>query len=243
LIRALGATGFALALTACGGGSGTTVPTPTVANVTGSFVFEVTGTDPNDGDYGVVGSFVADGKGNITSGVADYNLGSGIDSVVPLKGTYTVSTGGAVAVSLTDGGSVKDTFTATIPTGSANGLITAFDGTGTGLLYPQTTTGFTPVGSYTFTVTGEGNYTVTGSGSFVVGPADTFTGGTLSYQDGNTLSSYTSPAGFLFTPNTLGRGQGALNGNNLSYYVIGPKQIEMINLDARALLLLPAQKQ
>jgi hypothetical protein len=203
----------------------------------------VTGTDPSDGDYAVVGSFVTDGKGNITSGVADYNLGSGIDSGVPLKGTYTVSSGGAVAVSLTDGASVKDTFTTTMPTGSASGLITAFDGTGTGLFYPQNTTGFTPVGAYTFTVAGEGNYTVTGSGSFVVGPGNTFTGGTLSYQDGNTLTATSSPAGFLFTPNSLGRGQGALNGNNLSYYVIGPKQIEMINLDERALLLLPAQKQ
>ena len=145
-IRALGASALGLALGACGGsGGGTTNTGPTVGNVTGSYVFEVTGTDPTDGDYAVVGSFVTDGHGNITSGIADYNLGSGVDSGVPLKGTYTVSTGGALAVSLTDGGSVKDTFTATIPsTGSAP--ISAFDGTGSGNLYPQTTTGFTPGG-------------------------------------------------------------------------------------------------
>ena len=90
VMRVIGASALAFALTACGGNGGSsssTATASTVANLTGNFVFSAVGTDPTDGDYGVVGSFVADGKGNITSGVADYNLGSGVDPGVPLTGT------------------------------------------------------------------------------------------------------------------------------------------------------------
>ena len=65
-------------------------------------------------------------RGNITSAVADYNLGSGIDPNVTLTGTYTVTSGSAT-INLTDGGSVKDSFTATIvSTGSTS--LANFDG-------------------------------------------------------------------------------------------------------------------
>ena len=248
VIRVLGASALALALTACGGSgsnttTGTGTGTATVGSLSGNFVFSAVGTDPTDGDYAVAGSFVADGKGNITSGVADYNLGSGVDPDVPLTGTYTVSGTGAVVVNLTDGGSVKDTITTTVVPASGSSPISSFDGTGTGTLYTQVATGFTPAGTYNFTVGGEGNNTVSGSGSVVAGSAGTFTSGSLTYTDGATTNNYTNPSGFVFTPNAIGRGQAALNGDNLSYYVIGPKQVEFIGLDARALLILPATKQ
>ena len=247
VIRVFGASALALALTACGGGgsnSSTSTPASTVASLSGNFVFSAVGTDPADGDYAVLGSFVADGKGNVTSGVADYNLGSGVDSGVPLTGTYTVSGTGAVVVSLTDGGSVKDTITTTLvsATGPGSSPISSFDGTGTGTLYAQVTTGFTPAGTYNFTVGGEGNATVSGSGTVVAGSAGTFTSGSLTYQDGVNVTNYTNPSGFVYTPNSSGRGQASLIGDNLSYYVIGPKQVEFIGLDARALLILPATK-
>jgi hypothetical protein len=246
-IRSLVTSALALALTACGGNGGSntttgTTATSSVSSLSGNFVFSAVGTDPADGDYGVLGSFVADGKGNITSGVADYNLGSGVDSSVPLTGTYTVSGTGAVVVSLTDGGSVKDTITTTVVPSSGSSPISSFDGTGTGTLYAQVTTGFSPTGTYNFTVGGEGNSTVSGSGTVVAGSGGTFTSGSLTYQDGVNVTNYTNPAGFVFTPNANGRGQASLIGDNLSYYVIGPKQVEFIGLDARALLILPATK-
>jgi hypothetical protein len=248
-IRGLVTSALALALTACGGSGSSntttgTTGTSSVASLSGNFVFSAVGTDPADGDYAVLGSFVADGKGNITSAVADYNLGSGVDENVPLTGTYTVSGTGAVVVSLTDGGAVKDTITTTLvsATGPGSSPISSFDGTGTGTLYAQVTTGFAPAGTYNFTVGGEGNATVSGSGTVVVGSANTFTSGSLTYQDGVNLTNYTNPAGFLLTPKSNGRGQAALIGDNMSYYVIGPKQIELIGLDARALLVLPATK-
>ena len=109
-LACFGISTLVLSLTACSSGSNSsgtttgTIPVVTNAFVTGSYVFSVTGTDPTDGDYSVLGSFVADGKGNITSGVADYNLGSGIDDNVQLTGTYSVTPGGTASVTLMDSG-------------------------------------------------------------------------------------------------------------------------------------------
>jgi hypothetical protein len=188
-----------------------------------------------------LGSFVADGNGKITSGVADYNLGSGIDPTVPLTGTYTVAAGVAT-INLTDGGAVKDTFTSMLAT-SGTSPIAAFDGNGSGTLYPQVTSGFTPVGAYAFTVKGEGQGTVTGSGNFVVAPGNTISAGTLAYTDGGVLMNYTATTGFIDTPQPSGRAQAALVGYNLAAYVVSPSQVLLIGLDEHNLILLTATKQ
>jgi len=241
IIKCLGVSALVLGLTSCSGNGVSGPPTPTAASFKGNFVFSVAGTDPTDGDYFVVGSFVSDGNGNITSAVADYNLGSGIDAKVPLTGTYTVS-GEVATVKLTDGGSTQDTFVAPLIT-SGSAAIQSFDGDGSGTLYAQVTSGFTPIGAYAYTVKGEGQGTVTGSGQLVVGPGNTFATGMLSYMDAQTLMTYPTITGFLDTPEQGGRGQAALVGNNLAYYVVSPTQVLMIGLDERALLLITAMKQ
>jgi len=232
---------LATALTGCSG-NGSTPVTAAPANLTGAYVFSVTGTDSSDGDYAVVGRFVADGKGGISGGVADYNLGSGIDGPVPLTGTYTAS-GGTVTVNLTDGKGVIDTFTV-VPSTTGSSPIQNFDSSGSGTLYPQITPGFSPPGIYAATLKGEGNgATITGSGQFIVAAAGTTSGGPLSYTDGPTTMTYASVTGFVLPPNSSGRGQASLAGNNLAYYVISPVQVIFIGLDGRALLTIPATKQ
>lgn len=243
VLKCVGVSALAWSLIACGNG-GTTTPTgPTPLGnsaLSGSYVFVVTGTDANDGDYSVVGSFVADGKGNITSGVADYNLGSGVDLNVPLTGKYS-SAVGVASVTLTDGGSVKDTFTTTLASSGSEPLAN-FDGSGSGTIYPQVTSGFVLPGSYSFSVTGEGDGVVTGSGQFVAGATGAFTGGNLTFMNGQTATTYSTVSGLLTAPATSGRGFANIAGNNLTYYVIGPNQIQMMGLDARYLLTIPAQK-
>ena len=240
-VKWLGLSSMAMCIFACSSG-GPIITTPQgVAAFSGSFVFAAAGTNATDGDYFVVGSLQADGKGHITSAVADYNLGSGIDPNVPLTGTYTVA-GTTVTVNLTDGKSTTDSFTtSTISSGTAP--LSNFDGTGSGTLYAQVTSGFTPAGTYSFTVKGEGQGVVTGQGSFVAASTGTFSSGTLTYTDAATTATYSTITGFVYSPQSSGRGQASIQGNNLAYYVIGPKQILMINLDQRALLMIPAQKQ
>jgi len=241
-VRCLCASSLSLVLVACGGsGSSTKTPTNTVSDVSGSYVFHASGTDSNDGDYSVLGSFVADGKGNITSAVADYNLGSGIDQNVPLTGTYTVS-GTTATFNLTDGASVKDSFSANLAISGTTSLQN-FDGSGSGMLYKQTTSGFVTPGTYSFSLTGEGQGTISGSGQFVAGTGGTFTGGNMTFTDAQTSLSYPTVTGFLATPLTSGRGQAALVGSNLAYYVVGPNQILMLGLNDQNLLYIPATKQ
>ena len=242
ILKGLVVSTLALALSSCSSGSNSTTSNSSsnLSSFSGSYVFSVTGTDPTDGDYSDLGRFVADGKGGIVQGVADYNLGSGIDSSVPLTGTYTVASGVA-SIHLTDGNKVFDNFSTTIST-TGSSAISDFDASGSGTLYTQDTTGFSPVGAYSYTLKGEGQGTITGSGNLVTGTGFTFTGGTMSYMDGATLQNYSVVSGFLRPPQPNGRGQGAIVGNNLAYYVVGPKQILAIGLDEHSLLLITAAK-
>jgi len=242
VLKCVCASAVSVMLTACGG-SGSSTPTPAPApQISGSYVFQVSGSSSDDGDYSVLGSFVADGKGNITSAVADYNLGSGIDYNVPLTGTYTVS-GGTTTVNLTDGGSVKDSFTTSLAATGTSAPAQNFDGSGSGTVYKQTTSGFTLPGTYSFSVTGEGQGTITGSGQFVAAANGTFSGGNFTFTDAQTSQTYSTVTGFLGTPQTSGRGEAALEGSNLAYYVVGPNQILMLGLNEQNLLMIPAQKQ
>ena len=230
---------LSLTLSACSNNSSVTTP-PAVSSA-GTYVFSAVGTDPNDGDYAVIGSFTADNSGNISSGVADYNLGSGTDTNVALSGTYSLSGSTATVTLNSSGKGFTDTFVTTLGiTGTAP--LSSFDGTGSGTLYHQVISGFSPAGNYAYTVKGEGDGTVTGSGSFVAASGGTFTGGTTTYTDGATTRSSSSATGFLNAPQSSGRGQGSLQGNNLAYYVISPTQILALGIDARALLLFPASK-
>lgn len=240
-VKCLCASAIALSLAACGGSGAPKAPVSGTGDFVGSYVFQATGTDSSDGDYAVLGSFVADGKGNISTAVADYNLGSGVDDNVPLSGTYSVS-GATVTVNLTDGGSVKDSFTTSLVAAGSTS-VQNFDGSGSGTMYKQTTEGFTTPGNYTFSVTGEGQGTITGSGSFVAGASGTFTGGNLTFTDAQTSLTYPTVTGFLAAPLTSGRGQAALVGSNLAYYVVGPNQILMLGLNEQNLLMIPATKQ
>ncbi len=241
-VKCIGASALTVSLVACGNGTAPiTLPPLGASALSGSYVFTASGTNSSDGDYSVIGSFTADGKGNITSGVADYNLGSGVDENVPLTGTYTVATGTAT-VTLTDGGSVNDTFITTL-VNSGTAQLQGFDGTGSGTLYPQVTSGFTAPGSYSFSLAGEGDGVISGSGTFTAAATGPFTAGSLTFTDAQDAQSYATITGFLGTPETGGRGFANIEGNNLAYYVVGPNNIQMMGLDERILLTVPAQKQ
>lgn len=237
-----GASVLVVGLVACGNTNPPAPqPPPGVSSLSGNYVFSVTGTDPADGDYSVLGSFAADGKGNITSAVADYNLGSGVDSNVALTGTYT-ATAGTATITLMDSGVVKDSFTAVLVT-SGSTPVANFDGSGSGTLYPQVTSGFATAGTYSLSLKGEGDGAITGSGQLVAATGGAFSSGTLTLSDAQTSTTYSAVTGYLAAPaTTTGRGFANLEGNNLAYYVIGPNQIQMMGLDARYLLTIPAQK-
>ncbi|HYW67355.1 MAG TPA: hypothetical protein VFB10_11665, partial [Candidatus Dormibacteraeota bacterium] len=68
---------FAATLTACGGGGGSTIPPPpptggfSVSSLKGQYAFSMSGSDTGGAYLARTGSFIADGAGNITSGMED----------------------------------------------------------------------------------------------------------------------------------------------------------------------------
>src|SRR5208283_5218955 len=94
------------ALAACGGGSSrNTIRTPagpsggnsvgfSNQSLTGTYVFAVNGVAKN-GQFAVVGSFTADGNGNITSGTRDTVNDTGGQTLdESITGTYSISSDG-----------------------------------------------------------------------------------------------------------------------------------------------------
>lgn len=238
------ASALAATLVACSSSSSSSTPTTTVASaLSGTFVFTANGTDPNDGLYDVAGVLTFDGKGNVTSGVADYNLGSGIDMNVPLTGTYTVAGTTTAIVTLTDGQGTEDAFTVNVSSSSSSAsAITGFDGTGTGTLTPQTASStFATSGTYTYSLSGLGENTLASTGGFTVA-SGTITAGTQDITDGVVVTDYAKITGILEPVQSNGRGQASFNGYNFSYYPVTANQIVLVGLDDRSLLYGSAQK-
>jgi hypothetical protein len=244
-IRALSVLCIAAFVCACGHNSvspdQTRANTPSVAQLSGTFVFSATGTDPSDGDYFVAGSITADGSGGIT-GVEDLNLGSGIDSDVTFKGTYQVDPGGNVTVNLADTATNGSFFTFPLPSGSSPVKI-SYNSTGSGTLQPQSVTGFSNAGTFNFTLTGEGEGTVTGSGSFTTNAAGGITAGSEQYQDGTYSRSTAALTGELSPAFSGGRGTAVIGSNLFSYYVVSQKQIILAGLEDLTLIDGSATKQ
>jgi hypothetical protein len=110
----------------------TTAATATVTivfsdhSLDGPYAFSYRGNDQN-GFLAVAGSFVADGKGNIASGVEDVNSSlTGVATELPITGgTYTVGTDGRGTITLT-AGSGTNTLAFALAT-SQHAYVTRFD--------------------------------------------------------------------------------------------------------------------
>jgi len=91
-----------------GGGSGPTPPPPTGgftnADLKGQYAFIMTGTDSSTFSFlGRVGSFTADGVGNITGGVEDINsVANGPATLLFTSSTYSIQADGRGTINLTN---------------------------------------------------------------------------------------------------------------------------------------------
>jgi hypothetical protein len=234
----------AISLTSCGTTSNKAPAPPayTASSLSGGYVFTASGTDPSDGDYAVAGTFQADGKGNITGGIADYNLGSGIDPKVLFTGTYTVAPLGSGTVSITDSQGVQDTFTIYLTNGSTGGVsgVSSFDSTGSGELVPIGTQAASLAGTYSFSLKGESHGTLTDSGTFTTNAAGTIISGTETYSDAGASGSNDALSGYLL-PILNGRGYAVIGPHTFGYYLNSLNQITLVGLDDQALLSGTAQ--
>lgn len=230
-----------LLLVSCGNnatpGSNPVVPSGSFSNASlkGSYVFTAAGTDPTDGDYFVAGSLQADGAGNVT-GIEDVNLGSGVDSAVPVTGTYLVDSTGHGAFTLNDVNGFRDSVLIQLSNSGAS-TVTDFDTSGgTGTFESQNLAGFVRSGSYTFQLSGSdltGALTVTGA--FNVDSLGNVSGGTQTLVGaGNTTT--TTFSGVMQVAFDGGRGRIILGSNSFSYYVVNANRIILTGLDQNTFL-------
>lgn len=92
---------------ACGGGGSTPPPPPPVgkftnADLKGQYAFSMSGEDLNAAFIARVGSFFADGNGNITQGLEDVNSVAGVNAVSFTGGSYAIQPNGRGTLTLTN---------------------------------------------------------------------------------------------------------------------------------------------
>ncbi len=192
LLMALAAIASILLMAACGSGGAPPMPNPggfNNATLTGTYVLSISGTDVtgNGSFFAIVGSISADGKGHITGGTVDINDlalgGTGVFTGQTLSAsTYDVTQDGRGTGSLnTPKGTFRLDF---VLTSNSHGLITRFDGSGTGsgALDLQGSTSQSSLQSLAFSLSGAdvsentlaavGAFTLNSSGSVTSGIED-----------------------------------------------------------------------
>jgi hypothetical protein len=180
-------------LVGCGSSSPTAVAPPSGAfsasSLNGTYVFSSTGVDSTTNGLflGIAGTVVANGSGGITGGTIDV-VGPDVPQVAPVAqpitgGTYTVSADGRGQIKLA---TVTLDF---VLTSSAHGLITEFDGNGSGsgtIDLQSTATLAQLAGSFAFSLGGvdnSGQFPTATAGSFALNSSGSVTGGVQDFND------------------------------------------------------------
>jgi len=220
------------------------------SQLSGQYVYFVQGTDV-DGFYTAVGSFVADGNGNITSGEQDfYDAGDVQDEADPLTGTYSIAANGqgSMTVTTANGGLTLpnggvETFSFAL-TSTTHGLVVEFDAedTSSGTIDFQTTTGTTSgtnaasiTGDYSFATSGEdlsNEVSLTFGGvANLSASSGSVTSGTIYVNDGGTTQN-SGTTGSVTGPDAFGRGTISTSfGVNFVYYAVQGEVLRVVESD------------
>lgn len=209
---------------------------PDNAKLNGQYAFLVEGFD-GDGELAMAGSFTADGQGNITQGVADYNFSSSIFVATNLTfaGAYSMGSDnrGSMTITVTSPHAFTSGFTQTFSfsVGSLNGGIATrgrmieLDNKEiwtTGILAKQDPAAFATAaitGGYAFGFTGAassgfplnaiGRFTA-GGGSLSAGQVDVYGLGLSENGSGTVSAGLRLPFGGVYQVSSNGRGTAAL---------------------------------
>lgn len=228
---------IAAASVADGSKSASTTAAISIANasLSGSYAFSFTGTDAS-GVESAAGSFVADGKGNLASGLEDINSASGVQTNLAFTGTYSVGADGRGTAKITDSAGAF-TF-AFVLQSSMHALLTEFDGTATvaGAIDQQDATAFTASalqGNYVFGFTGRDSsgIPIDLAGLIATDGAGAIKSGVEDINDGGAVSPGQTFTG-SYTVGANGRGTASfVNGagtTNYACYVVSAAQLDCV---------------
>ena len=193
--------------------------------------------------FGRAGTFMADGHGNITDGLEDVNICTGVETLQFTSGTYSIGSDGRGVLNLTNS---SGTTTYSIALSSATqGFIaqTDVDITASGSFQRQNTAAFTNaaiVGGYSFDFKGVdvagttvspasiiGRFDADGGGGVLNGVFDSNLAGTLSGQLVFATDSFcridANSDGITF-----GRGTARIAGQDYAFYVVDAGRVKFV---------------
>jgi hypothetical protein len=215
-----------------------------VTALNGNYAFLLAGSGLG-GTITTAGSFLADGRGNLTSGVVDENVAPGAPTLAapivanPAGDNYTVAPNGRGTASFTTAGR---THTFVFYLGAVGSNTTA--------VIQETDSGISSDGNFTLQQSGpftlasiQGNYAIETSGisagSLQVSTgqigadgAGAVTSGNINTNTGGTLASGQAVTGAYTAPATTGRATLTLNSGTLNYaaYVVSPTQVYLLGI-------------
>ena len=250
-------------LAGCGGGGNNIVPPPpaggfTNANLKGQYAFSMVGISGNcsviGGSCGAyiarVGSFIADGNGNVTSGLEDVlDLGTGLPAaeVSFTSGSYEIQANGRGSITLVSASGGLMLSLSMIASSKGYLIQTDLKDTGSGGFNLQTPSEFATSslhGNYVFDFSGVSFSGVNAAPISTIGQIATdgngnITGGTLDDNDGNVAKPSgalnIAPGTYTLDPSangsTFGRATMSFFGRNYVYYIVDATHIKVLEED------------
>jgi hypothetical protein len=241
---------------ACGGGGSTLPPPPppvgnfSNASLKGQYAFSMSGTELCAGTgsfFGRIGTFTADGNGNITGGVEDVNVCTGTSTLAFTNSNYSIQADGRGILSLTNNTGTTNYSIAlsTISQGSIVQTDSTVAAGGSFQIQDISTFSITKIASgYVFDFSGEGfdashnlvqqsiigRFDADGGGGIKNGLFDSNTAGVLSGQ-------LVFPNGAFYQLDGAfpqsGRGTANIAGKNLTFYIVDSTRLKFLssNLD------------
>ncbi|HXY00780.1 MAG TPA: hypothetical protein VEI54_07645 [Candidatus Limnocylindrales bacterium] len=248
---------LSLALVACGGGGPTIIPPPPAGNFSnaslkGQYAFSMTGVDAVSGAYiARIGSFVADGAGNITGGLEDVlSLATGQPAAMVSfsGGTYEIQANGRGLLVLQASGGGGLQLNLAMQSTSAGFLVqTDLNASTSGTFNLQNSANFSNAalsGNYVFDFSGVSFSAVSVAPISMMGQLTAdgngmITGGVMDTNDGNAAApsgaTAISPGTYLLDTNgngtSFGRGTLAFNGSTFAFYIVDATRIKVLEED------------
>lgn len=204
------------------------------------------------------GHFHADSKGNITDGVEDINLESGVSSSVPFTGTYAMGSDGRGSFAITTAQGTS-TYHMTVDSSNSRGRFIRFDGLpedapifGSGYFELQDHNAFSVsslAGPYAFGMSGtvNGPNRTAAVGRFDAGASGAFSGGSMDMTvqmlvgvvPQNNFTNLTLTGSFGAPSASTGRGAATVTLSsgqmlNFAYYITSDEKVAIVETDQRS---------
>jgi hypothetical protein len=240
----------ALALAACGGSSSPPHPPAggfTNASLSGQYAFAMSGLDDTGAYTARIGSFTADGAGNISAGVQDVlDLSSGQPaSVIPFtSGSYGVQANGQAQVLLEFSGGTLQLSLAMQSPSNGYAIETDLSATTSGTFHLQTASDFSISAlnsQYVFKLSGvtfvpSAAAPISLIGEFAANGGGTISGGVMDTYNGNTTPSGATaiaPGSYAIDSSKAAFGRGAMSfsGYTFAFYIIDSTHIVVLEED------------